>query len=97
MKTNKLIININNLTEIEEYKKIGITNFLFAIEDFSIGYATFSLEELRKIDANIYLLINRMMDNEAILALKKLDLSFTKGIFFEDVGVFQTLKDKNIA
>ena len=36
MKTDKIIININNLNEIDEYKKIGITNFLFAIEKFSI-------------------------------------------------------------
>ena len=92
MKTNKIIINVNSLEEIEKYKKIGITNFLFAIEEFSVGYKTFSLESLKKIDANIYLLINRMLDTEAINNFKKIinQLTFVKGIFFEDIGVFQT-------
>ena len=72
MKTNKIIININNLNEIEEYKKIGITNFLFAVHEFSIGYTSFSLDEIKNVDANIYLLINRIMDTKSIDEFKKI-------------------------
>lgn len=98
MKTNKLIININNLSEIEEYKKIGITNFLFAVEHFSVGYKTFKIEELMNLDCNVYLLINRMMDTKVLDEFKKIvpSISFVKGIFFEDIGIYNILKDTNI-
>lgn len=98
MKTNKIIININNLNEIEEYKKIGITNFLFAVNDFSIGYKSFSLNEIKNTNVNSYLLINRIMDTKSINEFKRIipDLSFVKGIFFEDLGIYEVLKDSNI-
>ena len=98
MKTNKILININNLKEINEYKKIGITNFLFAVKNFSIGYTSFELKELKKIEANIYLLINRIMDTKAIDEFKKMipNLNFVKGIFFEDIGIYNILKNTNI-
>ena len=95
MKRSKILININNLNEIEEYKKIGINNFLFAINDFSIGYKTFSLTEVPD-DAYIYL--NRVMDTEAIDAFKKIvpELQRFKGIIFEDIGIFNILKNKGL-
>lgn len=95
---NKILISIKKLDEIEEYKKIGITNFLFALDGFSIGYKTFKLSELESIDANIYLLINRVMDTKCIDEFKFIvsKLNFVKGIFFEDMGVYQVLKDSNI-
>jgi len=98
MKTNKIIITINNLNEIKEYKKIGITNFLFAVKDFSIGYTSFSIDELNNLNENIYLLVNRIMDTESIDKFKKIvpKLNFAKGIFFEDLGIYQILKDTNI-
>lgn len=98
MKTNKIIITINNLNEIDEYKKIGITNFLFAVKDFSIGYTSFTLEEISNLNENIYLLINRIMDTKSIDEFKKIisKLNFAKGIFFEDLGIYQILKDTNI-
>lgn len=98
MKTNKILININNLNEIEYYKKIGITNFLFAIKDFSLGYTTYALEDLININANIYLLINRMFDSKSLDEFKKIipKLNFIKGLFFEDIGIYEILKDTNI-
>lgn len=98
MKTNKIIITINNLDEIKEYKKIGITNFLFAVKDFSIGYSSFQLDELANLNENIFLLINRIMDTKSIENLRKIiqKLKFVKGIFFEDLGIYQMLKDTNI-
>ena len=92
MKTSKILININNLEEIENYKKIGITNFLFAIEDYSIGYKTFKIDE---IPSDSYILINRVMDTKSIESLRgiKDDLKRFKGIIFEDLGVYNILKD----
>lgn len=95
MNKSKLLININNLSEINEYKKIGISNFLFAVKDYSIGYNTFNLSE---IPYDSYLLINRVMDTKTIeeLKTKKEELSKFKGIIFEDLGVYNILKDLTI-
>ena len=98
MKNSKILIRIKRLSEIEEYKKLGITNFLFALEDFSIGYETFTIEELKDLDENIYLLLNRVLDNKSINDFKKIKdkLSFCKGIIFEDLGIYEIMKDSKI-
>lgn len=95
MNKSKLLININKLEEIAEYKKIGITNFLFAVKGFSIGYNTF---ELNEIPEDSYLLINRVMDTKSIeeLRLRKDELTKFKGIIFEDLGVYNILRDLEI-
>lgn len=98
MKNDKILLSINNLDDIKEYKKIGITNFLFAIKDFSVGYPSFNIEEIKRIDGNIFLNINIIMDTKKINDFKKIiyQLDFIKGIFFEDVGLYYLLKDTNI-
>jgi len=70
MKKSKVLINITDLEEIEKYKKIGITNFLFALNNFSIGYNSFKLEELKTLDVNVYLNINLIMDTKTINEFK---------------------------
>ncbi len=95
MKSSKILININDFREIEEYKKIGINNFLFAVDEFSLGYKTFPL---RDIPDNSYLYINRVMDTKAIDDFKTIipELTRFKGIIFEDLGVFHILKEKDL-
>ncbi len=95
MKKQKILININNLDEINEYKKIGINNFLFALEGFSVGYNSF---ELSDIPENSYILMNRVLDSKDIDKLKliKDELLKYKGIIFEDLGVYQIFKDSDI-
>lgn len=98
MKTNKILVRINEFDEIEKYKKLGISNFLFPIEEFSIGYNTFSIDDLKELKENIYLLANRVLDNKGIDNFKKIidKLSFVKGIIFEDIGIYNLLKNTNI-
>ena len=98
MKSNKILVNINKLEDIEKYKEIGITNFLFALEDYSIGYNTFKIEELKNLDINVYLNINIIMDTKTIIRFKNIiqKLSFVKGVFFEDVGLYSILKDSKV-
>lgn len=95
MKTSKILININDLSEMPKYEKIGINNFLFAVKDYSIGYNSFAIEDIPK---DAYLLINRVMDTKAITSLNNIKNSLKKfkGIIFEDLGVYHILKDLNI-
>lgn len=94
---NKVIVRVNNLKEVNTLKEKGIYNFLFPLEKFSIGYHTFTLEEIKDLKVNIYLLINREFDNITLNEFKKIkDLSFVKGIFFEDIAIYMLLKDTGI-
>ena len=91
----KYLININQLNEIEEYKKIGITNFLFAIPDFSIGYKVIPIKD---IPDDGYIFINRLLDTNDVMKLKEIkkDLLRFKGIIFEDISVYQIFKDTSL-
>lgn len=93
---SKILININNLDEIEKYKKVGITNFLFAVKNYSIGYPSF---ELNDIPEDAYLYMNRVLDTKDIDELKENKNSFLrfKGIIFEDIGVLNIFKDTGIS
>ena len=95
MNLSKVLININSLGDLEDYKKIGITNFLFALKDYSIGYAEFNLED---IPTDSYILINRVLDTKGIDGIKSIKdkLLNYKGIIFEDLGVYNIFKDENI-
>ena len=98
MKKEKILINIENLSEIEKYKKIGINNFLFAIDYFSIGYNSFNINELKELDCNKYILINRVLNSSDVDKLKSIkeELLNFSGIIFEDIGVFNIFKDTDI-
>ena len=98
MKKEKILINIENLSDIKEYKKIGINNFLFAVENFSIGYNSFSLNEIKELDCNKYLLINRIFNTEDCENFKQLisELQDFDGIVFEDIAVYNMLKNKKL-
>lgn len=95
MLMSKLLININDLKEISEYEKIGFSNFLFAVDKLSIGYSSFSLDE---IPDNSYLLMNRVMDNESVEYLKSIQgkMSRFKGIIYEDIAVFNLFSNSNL-
>lgn len=95
MKRSKILININNLDEIEKYKKIGIDNFLFAVDEFSIGYKTFALDD---IPDGAILYINRVMDTKTMDDFKSIipKLKRFSGVIFEDLGVFEVLKNTDI-
>ena len=95
MNLSKVLININSLGDLEEYKKIGITNFLFALKDYSIGYKEF---ELKDIPTDSYILINRVLDTKGIDGIKAIkdELLKYKGIIFEDLGIYNVFKDEDI-
>jgi len=96
MKTNKILLNVSNIDDIKEYKKLGVSNFLFPLKDFSIGYNSFSFDEIKNIDENVYVLVNRILTDDDIDNILKLNIpSNVKGFVVEDVGLFYELKNKN--
>jgi len=92
---NKLLVRVNNISEFNELKEKGIDNFLFPLDGFSVGYNTFKIEDIKKLDANIYLLVNRVFDDVTLDEWNNIkgELKFAKGIFFEDISVYMTTKD----
>lgn len=95
MKSN-ILINVNSLEYIDDYRKAGVTAFLFPLDSYSVGYNTFSLEEVKNVEvSNKYLLINRVLDCDSIDSLKELliGLDGITGIVYEDIGVINLVKD----
>lgn len=92
---NKLIIIPNSSNDIKDLKNVGIEAFIFPLEKYSIGYNEYSIEELNSLDINKYLLINRILNTKEIdeLIIDLLKINNIKGIFFEDLGVYEKLKD----
>ena len=96
---SKILIYVKDTNFLEEYRKVGISAFLFALEDYSVGYETYSLEEIEKIDVNNkYILINRMLNCNDIDKLKAIlpNIKTIKGIIYEDIGVYELVKSLNI-
>lgn len=93
---NKVLLNISDLNDIKEYEKLGYSNFLFPLKDYSIGYKDFSFEEIQNIRGNVYILANRLLTDDDIGEFVKMDIpSNVKGFIIEDIGLYYVLKDKN--
>ncbi len=95
MKKDKILLNISNLEDLKDYEKLGITNFLFPLDCFSVGYDSFTYEEIAKINVDAYILINRLLTDDDIDEFIKLAIpSNVKGFVIEDTGLYEVLKDK---
>lgn len=95
MTNSKILLQIEDLNDIEYYKELGITNFLFPLNNFSIGYNTFSFDEIKDID-NAYILANRILTDEDIDEFLKLEIpSNIKGFIIEDTGLLSALANKS--
>ncbi len=99
MNWNKFLVIITDKKQIEIARKARITNFLFPLKDFCVGYEkTFAIKELPK-EENTYLYINRILDTESYeklrILLKELPASI-KGIVFEDFGLITLLEELNL-
>ena len=97
---SKILINVEKIEEIDDYRKAGITAFLFALTDYTVGYAnTYTISEIEKIDvSNKYILINRLLECHDVDNLKKLlkQLKTIKGIVYEDIAVYRIVKELNL-
>lgn len=94
---NNILVTINNLSDIERFKELGITKYVFYLKDFSVGIPnTFLLSEIKDEG---YIFINRILDNEGIDKLKDVLKDIPKnikGIIFDDLGVYEIIKDLDL-
>ena len=93
---SNILIYVDDINHIDDYRKAGVTAFLFALEGYSVGYNTYTLEEIKKIDvSNKYVIINRVLDCESVDKLKKIlpELKDIKGIVYEDIAVYSLIKE----
>ena len=91
---NKFLVSLNNLEEIEIYKKEGINSFLLPLKDYTVGYPnTYSVSKINSINETKYCLINKVLDNKEIDNLEDiLPTIDVKGFVIEDIGLIRTLK-----
>lgn len=92
---SKILIYVDDITHIDDYRRVGVSTFLFALEGYCVGYHTNSLEEIKKVNvSNKYILLNRVLDCKDIDSLKEIlrDFEGIKGIVFEDIGVYHLVK-----
>ena len=91
MKNKYLVIPNRNLKKKREH-----VDFLFPLKGFRVGFLkTYDCSE---IPDGSYIYINRILDEKAMESLPSLEnfLIRMKGIVFEDLGIFQFLKEKEI-
>jgi collagenase-like PrtC family protease len=96
---SKILIYVDDINHIDDYRKAGVSAFLFALEGYSVGYNTYTLEEIEKIEvSNKYVMINRVLDCESVDSLKKVlpKLTNVKGIVYEDIAVLNLIKELNL-
>ena len=93
---SNILIYVDKLEYISDYRKAGVSAFLFGLSDYCVGYNTYTLDDIKNVEvSNKYLLINRVLDCKAIDELKVIlkDISGIKGIVFEDIGLVNVLND----
>ncbi len=96
---SNILIYVDDINRIDDYRKAGVSAFLFALEGFCVGYKTYSLEEISKVEvSNKYIILNRVLDCKDIDRLKELlpSIKDIKGLIFEDIGVYNLVKDMNL-
>ena len=96
---SNILIYVDDINHINDYRKAGITAFLFALDGFCVGYNTYALEDIQKINvSNKYIMINRVLDCQSVDTLKEILplLKDIKGIVFEDLAIYNLVKSLDL-
>ncbi len=87
---NKYLVIPNGMPSVDS-KSLEI-NFLFPVKGFCVGFTR--EYEIEKIPKEAYIYINRILDQKSIEALKeKLKIYSFEGVVFEDLGIYELIKD----
>ena len=96
---SNILIYVDKLEYISDYRKAGVSAFLFGLSDYCVGYNTYDLDSIINCEvSNKYLLINRVIDCDGIDKLKEIlrNIQGIKGIVFEDIGVLNVINELNL-
>lgn len=97
MKRDKILVVVDDLGSISAYEKLGISNFLFPLENYSVGYRTYTFEEIEKTGAQAFVLMNRLLTDRDIDDFQKLVIpSNVKGFIVEDIGLLEPLSKTSL-
>ena len=93
--SNNYLVTINKLNDIEKLKKVGVSTFVFALENYSIGYEkTFTVDEINNIKEKKLVLINTLLNCKKMDEIKEiLPKIECDGFIFEDIGLINVLKN----
>ena len=98
MKNNYLIL-LNDIEDISEYKKLGVNNFAIYLKDYSVFFEkSYNIKDIKDID-NVFLFINKLLNNKEIEKLKEVLNNLPKnikGLIISDLGIYNLVKDKNL-
>lgn len=95
MKRDKVLLCLQNINDLNDYVELGITNFLFPLENYSVGYETFTFEQIEKVDQSVFVLMNRLLTDDEIDEFLELNIpKNVKGFIIEDTGLYMILKDR---
>lgn len=96
---NKFLLLINDLNEIEYYKKLGINNFAIGLKNYSVFTSkSYDLKDIIKID-NVFIFINKILNNREVNDIKnmfKIVPKNIKGVIISDLGLFNFFNEKKI-
>ena len=96
---SKILIYVDDLTHLDDYRKVGASAFLFALDGYSVGYQTYSFDEIKNIEvSNKYIILNRVLDCKDVDSLRQILPTIAtdpniKGIVFEDIAVYNLVHD----
>lgn len=94
---NKILYIITDLNIVDKLKEVGVTNFLFPLKGFCVGYEnTFDINEIKE---DSFLFINRILDNDSLDELEyilKNNAKKIRGIVYDDFGVLHLINKLNL-
>lgn len=97
---------VSNISNIEEYKKIGADAFIFGLKNYCSGYYNaLTLEEIAKLrqdyDGELFIAINKNIFNDELKSVEEalvfLDKIRVDGILFYDLAILSIKRRLNLS
>lgn len=99
------IVHLNDITNLDMYKKLGIKHFVVGCQDFSYRQSlSLNLEEIKSLkiklsNERLYILVNALIDesmvSDLLIHLDLLNQCNIDGVLFQDFAILQIVKENN--
>ncbi len=97
---------VSNISNIEEYKKIGADAFIFGLKNYCSGYYNcLTLDEIKKLrqdyDGELFIAINKNIFNDELKGVEEalvfLDKIHVDGVLFYDLAILSIKRRLNLS